>query len=201
MKFFRNYLVLGLLSLGLLTSCDKDDDDIKSVTFTEEQLAGTWNLTGLKTENGRTTTTIAGETTIINFTNVGSDFAYKTVFGTNPNIMKVEGKYTVATTTSVNGVAIGTETTTIDSTNFEDNLLSGSWELANNGTELKTTTNGETTTAKIIEFTENKLIYSIDLSTVDIATATDVDTIENLLEELGDFSVEAEGNTIITLTR
>ncbi len=202
MKFLRNYLVGSLLFLGLLTSCGSDDDsntgqqlEQNEIVTVESNLEGEWNLVGFITENGMATGSLLGQNITAAFTQSGINFDYAASFNTNPNTISAEGTFSITTEITALGQTI-TEVVEFDSDNFNVNLLSGEWELLENGTILSTTSGDIMTTATIVSFSDNEIVYSLDLTQ---------DALGDFVEETFDIqgaSVEITGGTsIVTLRR
>lgn len=197
MHFLKNYFLISLFTISLFTSCSEEDNNETTpnevVSITEADLVGEWELTGFKVDNGKSTTSVAGQEFTSEFTQQGSNFDYSAVITRNPNIMTGEGSYTLTTNTTITVLGepqTNTQSVDINSDNLDSNLLSGEWELIEGGTVLQST-NKEldiTTTAKILSYTATEFVYSIDLSQGQV--------LENSPAE-----ISVTGNAIVTLTR
>lgn len=196
MNFITKYLLASILLLFVVSCSDDDSDNGASdqqqgISISESDLAGTWQLSGFSINNGNSVTEANGQRIEIDFTSFGENFDYVAVFDTMPNRVSGSGTYDVVTTTSFSGQE-STETTNVDSNNFDSDLLSGDWKLSEDGKKIITTENGIVTSESlIIEFSENRLVYSIDLSAAEPVESS----------QTGDFSIKTTGNTIVTLTR
>lgn len=172
MNFLKKYSLLALFSIGLLSSCGSDDDannaQPQNVNAVDQNLQGEWQLVDFVTEGGIATGSVQGQTITVPFTQTGANYNYTAVFNTSPNTVSAEGSFSIITEASVLGQPIS-ETVDLDSDNFNVNLLAGTWELLENGTILSATSGDITTTATIVSFSENQLVYSLDLSQDDLA--------------------------------
>jgi len=215
MKLFKNYFLLGLLTLGLLTSCSSDDDsESSSVVVTEADLEGIWNLTGYRTENARSVVDFSnlpdlpsipgvGSTFVTEFSNVGSNFDYTAEFSTGPNVISGEGSYDITTSTNVNGDQLEDITTNFDSDDLESGIPAGEWQLVEGGTAIRSTVEEMSNTMSIIDFSENRLVLSINLAEsngITLGGDTEGSFGGGALNIEG-VSSEVSGSVIITLTR
>lgn len=199
MNLITKYFFASLLLLSTI-SCSDDDNSAEEggsnqnsgVTVSESDLSGSWNLVGLSTENGQSITEAQGQSIELNFTNSGSNFDYVATFETNPNVVTGSGTYDVTTTTSFAGQEVE-QTISFDSDNFDNELLTGNWELSEDGTSIITRSDDGRILSEsdIIEFSENRLVYTVDLSKAEV----DEESV------ISGTSITITGNTVLTFTR
>jgi len=158
MKKFALYLFIATTTF--LVSCSDDED---APTVDTSLLAGEWNLTEIRTENGKATATIPASPIPISvgFSLTGKDYNATLTFTESdtqgaPNTFTGAGGFTV----------IGTLKLPIGDPITEEEIIpdffgSGEWSISENN--LSTTVQGQTITYDIIELTAQKLVLKVSL--------------------------------------
>lgn len=127
----KQFKVLGLvlLSVFMLTSCDKDEEDDLSTGETNGNIVGVWRIVDYNYD-GKTTSTVQGIEIVSDFTAIGKNMDATMSFTEDPNELTSSGSYDVELTQTV----AGQETVqTVPINGFE---TVGSWDR--NGNELVT---------------------------------------------------------------
>lgn len=163
--------ILLVIFLVTFSSCSEDGDS--SPVAISEDIVGTWNMVDYD-YSGVTTTTFQGQTVSADFIGEAFDINYKLTFAESPNELISEGSFKIKLTTTINGQ------TSVDDTQVDDFLTTGSWEIKNGELITNTEDAGEGVT-KIVELTETSLVLSLsqeeDLSQQGITIISNIDGI------------------------
>jgi len=123
MKLLKNIFIL-ILAVSL-ASCSSDDDN-NQYLLTNENIAGSYNITLLNTKEVQTTD-VNGVDIITETTETGSTFQLEVIFSENGNVL-MDGEYVINTRVEVAGQLVeeDTEIIVIDSeqTNYTTNNTS-----------------------------------------------------------------------------
>ena len=178
-----NYLFISLLFMLSFTSCEKDEGDTENNTSaTEAQIEGNWELVSYVVEDGKSSVSVQGFTSSTKFTQKGHSFNYNVQYRTNPNTATAEGDFKVDVKTTTLGQT-SSETILLDASDAPASMGENSWELINNGTQLKSTANGISTISNILEISDSTFKYATDLS----------QTVIPGLENLNDSPIQIDG--------
>lgn len=163
-------LLLFFISITVL-SCSNDDEGGSQVG-SDAALIGQWVGTGID-YSGNTVTEFQGQTINADFVGEAFDIDYTLTFSENPNEVISDGTYSIELTTTILGQST---TETVPNIGF---LESGTW--VKDGDQLTITNNGQTTTATIVELTNDTLVISaVEEETLSQQGATITSTV-NLL--------------------
>lgn len=149
MNRFLSVLCIAV-SVLFIISCKKDDDDISA-----GKLVGTWRMTELYCNNGKTTTNFLGIPIEGTFTYEGIEYNTTTTFTENPNEFTSSGSYKYRATTVIGGETDITEET------VSFNGGTGTWEL--DGDILRQMYADTTTEMKVLELTNDVLRTQLTL--------------------------------------
>lgn len=146
MKFNPFYLLMFVLLA--FSSCGKDDE------FSEDDLVGTWKLSGISCTDGKITDSSSGTASTSTFKFTGKDFDAELVFS------KVLGIKTYISSGTYTNVATFTESGSTTTDEFEADFDdSGSWSLSGKTLKIEsliaTSHNGE-----ISKLDDNNLVYT-----------------------------------------
>ncbi len=193
-----NYLLISLFISLCLSSCSDDDggESFPVTNATVEKIAGEWDLVGLEVNNGKSTIKIQGQNISSTFVQKGINLDYVADFKTNPNLATATGSYTIETTTTSLGQT-STQSLDVNTDDFPTNLQTSEWEIID-GSQIKSSVSGNTSTSKILELTDTTFKYSTDLSQGEVFDADFLGAGGISIEGL-DFSVS--GELITTLKR
>lgn len=152
--------LIPLICTTLFFSCSEEEEVQPNID--NENLVGTWELTGLE-YFGNSSTTVMGFTTDADFTGEGRNFEVEVVISEDPNSFVSSGTYTVDLKTTTLGV---TQEQTLNLLPF---LLNGDWSIDGNIMTITNSIEGEPQEATLLELSETTMkmnhVYS---STTDI---------------------------------
>ena len=174
-------MLLFLASTSLLLSCKNDDDS--PIIVDASLVPGEWDLSEIKSENGKVSTTIENVPISGNYSITGKDYTAKVTFtevsDTNkPNTFVSSGGFTIVATIKIPTQSIDYEQV------VPDFLGTGEWKVE--GTKLTTTVAGKQKSFEIIALTNKTMSLKTD--------------IQETVEQEG-FTFEVTGSQIFTLTK
>lgn len=177
----RLALLLFLAGSTLFVSCGDDDDAIE---INESLIPGEWNLTEIRSENGKASTTIEGVPVSGDYSISGKDYTATVTFTeataeNEPNTVTGSGGFTL-----VASVTIPTQDPIEVEQNIPEFIGSGEWSVS--GNTLTVTVQNETTSYEITSLTEQSMTLKIVID--------EERTIENL-------TVAVTGDQFIVLTK
>jgi hypothetical protein len=128
-------------------ACSEDDNDPSS-----NELVGIWQMESLD-YSGTSTTTIAGQSSTLDYVGEAYDIDLSITFGEDPNEYKTSGGYTIRLTYELGGQTIE------ENVPVEGFLDNGTWEQ--NGSTLNVINgNGDPSEATIVSVDANSLVIS-----------------------------------------
>jgi hypothetical protein len=180
MKRFAMFLFI--VSTSLFISCNDNDDD-SPIEIDQSLVPGEWNLTDIKSENGKVTTTIENIPLSGNYSLSGKDYTAEATFtevsdADKPNTFVSSGGFTV-----VAKIAIPTKTIDYEQV-IPDFIGAGNWKI--DGNKLITTVADNDVSFDITALTETTMSIKKD--------------IKETVEQQG-ITFEVSGSQIFTLTK
>lgn len=187
-------IVFSTLSLFILvfTSCEKEDDST-DISVSNSDLIGTWEMVGFDTD-AKYVVTYPGASIESFYTQEGSNFDYTLIV--EEEVMSGEGSYDVETTLTSSGRS-ETETSSVDTSDISDDLLTANWELIDNDKILTTDSEGVETIMTIENISDSQLVLSLDLTEALEDEFADFDTGDSDLV----FDIEYTGKTTLTFNK
>lgn len=153
MKFNPFYLLMFVLLA--FSSCGKDDE------FSEDDVVGTWKLSGLSCTDGKITDTSSGTATTSTLKITGKDFDADVTFS---KLLGIKTFVSSGTYTSVSAITTNGSTITDE---FEDDFDdSGSWSLSGKTLKIEGLLNSAYS-GEITKLDDNNLVYSAVISEED----------------------------------
>ncbi|UOB15982.1 hypothetical protein [Abyssalbus ytuae] len=189
MKTIRISFLIFLLTF---ISCSKDDDNEQGVIDPNVDITGEWNLTDYKIDDGKMTMTFDEGSISGQFSAYGKDYDYAVAFSKDPDIVTSAGSFTLVFTSSFLGVS-DTQEILVDTSDLEDEVLNGPWAIE--GNNFITEEEGIEVTYQLMELTENKIRFRIDLTQADVLVPVEE------LEDLGALDIDLSGKLNVTLER
>lgn len=174
-------MLLFLASTSLFFSCSSDDDS--PIAIDQALIPGEWDLTEVKSEDGKVTTTIENIPVSGDYSISGKDYTAEASFtessNTNePNTFTSSGGFTIVATISIPTQSIDYEQV------VPDFIGAGEWKVE--GTRLITTVAGTDKSFDIITLNAQTMSLRVD--------------IEETVEQQG-FTFSVTGSQIFTLTK
>lgn len=157
----KDIFLFLLISLSMLTACNREDEVELATEIIPIELAGDWTLTETTSENGKFSTQISGVPFTGRYTVVGEDITAKISF--TEALDKNEENTFIGTggITFVASIKIP-----LNSFEFRDPLTNlfnaGTWTLE--GSKLTTITPTEETVFEILTLSENLLVVRKDIN-------------------------------------
>ncbi|MCK8522291.1 lipocalin family protein [Aquimarina sp. D1M17] len=177
-------LLLCLITASLFVGCSSDDD---TPVIDQSSIPGTWNLTDVRSENGKVSATIQGVPVSGDYSVDGKDYDASITFteGTSENdanTVAATGGFTLVATVTI---------PTQDPVEVEETIPSviGSGEWTVDGNTLTTTVQGETQNYEIVELTGTSMTLKIEID----ETRT--------IEQLGNIEAAITGEQFFVLTK
>ncbi|NER12240.1 hypothetical protein GWK08_02185 [Leptobacterium flavescens] len=156
MKYFKLLIVAFVFTFAACTSDDNEAD------FDSANLPGTWNLSGVTTQNGSAVVTQEGVTVTVDFSLSTSNEDLQVVFSENPNTVSSSGSFVQILTITAFGQ---TET---EEEQVDGLFLDGTWQL--NGSTLTIDSDdstleefGTSPSFTVTQLTENSLEIRLNL--------------------------------------
>lgn len=177
--------------LLVFVSCSKDDDGGSNID-PNVSLAGPWEFVDLNTNKGKMKITSEGTSIEASFKITGKDYDYQSVFTEEPNYVTSSGSFTMIITTTILNQT-NTQEQLIEDYGDDNFGLAGAWNIE--GNKFIITNDDEQATYTIIELTENRFKFQMDLSESEFAS--EMEGLEGD-EEVG---IEISGQLIYTFTR
>ncbi len=178
-------LFLFLVATALFISCSSDDD--APFTADESLIPGEWNLTEVRSEDGKISATIQGIPVTGDYSVSGKDYTASVTFATgasenDPNTLSSTGGFTLVATVTL---------PTQDPVEVEEVVPSviGSGEWTVEGNILTTIIQGETLTYEIVGLTEQTMTLKVAIDE------------ETTIEQLNNLSVTITGSQFFVLTK
>lgn len=147
MKRSIQRLILLIVAGTFLIGCSNDDSENIGLNP-----VGVWVGTSVS-YTGTTITEISGTNITATFAGEGYDIDYTFTITENPNEAISNGSYSIELTTTANGQTV---VTNIENVVFG---VTGSWSVS--GSEMIVNVNGQSSSATIVELTENSMILNI----------------------------------------
>jgi len=149
--------ILSLSILVFFASCEKDDP-----SFNQADAAGTWTLTSMTCNDGSVAVSGSGIPPITStYTASGKDYNVTVAFNAD-GTYNSQGSYTAVLKINYSGTIQETE---VDSGVFTG---TGTWSLS--GNTLTTTTAGETSSGTIEELTSSKMVIAVSINETDTSS-------------------------------
>ncbi len=183
MKKFALFLFLATITL--FVSCGDDDDPI---VIDQSLIPGAWDLTEVRSENGKASATVQGIPLSGDYSITGKDYAASAVFTeaaseSEPNTVTGSGGFTLVASFTL---------PTQDPIEIEETIpeLIGTGEWTVSGNTLSITVQQETTSYEITSLTEQSMTLKIAID-------------EEIMVDIGNESVTASvtGDQFITLAK
>ncbi|TSE09921.1 hypothetical protein FOF46_06350 [Aquimarina algiphila] len=159
-KMKKFAMLLFLASTSLFFSCSSDDDAPTEVD--QNLIPGEWNLTEVKSENGKVSATIQNIPVSGDFTLTGKDYTAKATFTETsatdePNTFVSSGGFTAVATISI---------PTQDPIEYEEPIpdFIGTGEWKTEGNILTTTVAGEEESFEIVSLTAETMTLKITIN-------------------------------------
>ncbi|PKV49622.1 lipocalin-like protein [Aquimarina sp. MAR_2010_214] len=177
----RFAMLLFLASTSLFVSCNSDDDS--PIEINQSLIPGEWDLTEVKSENGKVTATIENIPVSGDYSLSGKDYTAKATFtevseADKPNTFVSSGGFTLIAKITIPTQSIDYEQA------IPDFIGSGEWKV--DGTKLITTVANKEVSFDIIALTAQTMSIKKD--------------IKETVEQQG-ISFEVTGSQIFTLTK
>ncbi|WP_160114568.1 lipocalin family protein [Aquimarina sp. AU474] len=178
-------LLLFLVTSTLLISCGNDDD--APFVADESLIPGEWNLTEVKSEDGKISATIEGIPVTGDYSVSGKDYTASVTFTAStadnePNTLSSTGGFTLVATVTL---------PTQDPVEVEEVVPSviGTGEWTVDGNTLTTTVQGEMLKYEIVELNEQTMTLKVAIDE------------ETTIEQLNNLSVTITGSQFFVLTK
>lgn len=173
------YLIALLFSLAFI-SCSKDDGDSEPDS-SASLIAGDWDLTNFEILDGKSTLSVAGQTSVLDYTSTGKNYASVITFSENPNTLVSSGSFDTILEMSVDGAPAFTQEIA-----GEDYLITGTWKLEGDKLTITNEALEQTDIADVLTLDSTTLIFEISL---------------NRTVVISDLPFELEGTAVYTLKR
>ena len=150
-------ILLFVAASSFFISCEKDSDDTpQSVAVEQESLLATWEVTGYQVEDGKTITSVDGQSLTQNYTAIGKDYDMTVTFNDVPKTVVSNGSYTVVLTTTVLG-----QTSTQEAPAFSA-FEASEWKL--DGSDIVLVNDEIETKVIISELTDDKMVMVMNIN-------------------------------------
>jgi len=164
-------ILLFLAISTLFVSCEKEGGDEPNVAVSQEDLQGTWNVTGYLVEDGQTTTVVQGQSITQDYTAYGKDYDMTLTFNDDPKTVVSNGSYTIVITSTILGQSYTQEAPAFSA--FE----AAEWKI--DGSDIVLISEEIETSVQVSELSSTKVVMVMDIDetiVVDEATNSTVQT-------------------------
>ncbi len=171
----KTALVLFIGITSIFISCEKESTNPESDSqnsLTEENIVGTWNVTGYLLENGSVTASLDGESSSSSFSSIGKDYDMTVTFNNDPKTSVSNGSYTIVNTSIFEGDPETYVTEQTASTAFQSSV----WNIEDE--RFYFVSSSKETEVMIPEFSSSKFVMVIELdeNVVDPSTGVTIST-------------------------